>query len=152
MFSLFVWNTPVSIKHSTASGPASCRRRWPPGNAVSEWALFHHVPCGIVALSEWASRRRDHAFEITNMFNTYFTNIGNELANKINYSGTKDFTYYLRNRQNQKFTLNEVNEQTVTRIIENLPAKKSCGYDDISNIFLKHITTSIIKPLTVIKY
>ena len=88
--------------------------------------------------------------EITNMFNTFFTNIGNELANKINYSGTKDFTYYLRNRQNQKFTLNEVNEQTVTRIIENLPAKNSCGYDDISSIFLKRITTSIIKPLTIV--
>ena len=88
--------------------------------------------------------------EITNMFNTFFTNIGNELANKINYSGTKDFTYYLRNRQNQKFTLNEVNEQTVTRIIENLPAKNSCGYDDISSIFLKRITTFIIKPLTIV--
>ena len=54
-----------------------------------------------------------------------------ELANKINYSGTKDFTYYLRNRQNHKFTLNEVNEQTVTTIIEDLPANSSCGYDDI---------------------
>ena len=58
------------------------------------------------------------------MFNKYFTNIVNELANKINYSGTKDFKYYLRNRQNHTFTLNEVNEQTVTTIIENLPAKK----------------------------
>ena len=84
------------------------------------------------------------------MFNTFFTNIGHDLANKINYSGNKDFTYYLRNRQNQKFTLNEVNEQTVTTIIENLPAKSSCGYDDISSIFLKQITTSIIKPLTIV--
>ena len=85
------------------------------------------------------------------MFNA-FTNIGNELANKINYSGTKDFTYYLSDRHNQTFILNEVNEQTVTRIIENLPAKSkvSCGYDDISSIFLKHITTSIIKPLTIV--
>ena len=91
-----------------------------------------------------------NTFEITNMFNTFFTNIGNELANKIKYSGTKDFTYYLRNRQNQKFTLNEVNEQTVTRIIENIPAKNSCGYDDISSIFLKQIATSIIKPLTIV--
>ena len=74
------------------------------------------------------------------MFNTFFTNIGNELANKIKYYGTKDFTYYLRNKQNQKFTLNEVNEQTVTRILENIPAKNSCGYDDIS----------IIKPLTIV--
>ena len=56
----------------------------------------------------------------------------------------------MRNRQNQKFTLNEVNEQTVTRIIENIPAKNSCGYDDISSIFLKQIATSIIKPLTIV--
>ena len=69
----------------------------------------------------------------------FFANIGNELANDINYSGTKDFTYYLRNRQNHKFTLNEVDEQTFTTIIENLPAKSSCGYDDISSIFLKQI-------------
>ena len=32
-----------------------------------------------------------NTFEITNMFNTFFTNI----ANKIKYSGTKDFMYYL---------------------------------------------------------
>ena len=43
-----------------------------------------------------------------------------------------------------------MNEQTVTTIIENLPAKSSCGYDDISSIFLKQITTSIIKPLTIV--
>ena len=28
--------------------------------------------------------------------------------------------------------------------------KNSCGYDDISSIFLKQITTSIIKPLTIV--
>ena len=72
-----------------------------------------------------------NTLEIANMFNTFFTNIGNELANKINYSGTKYFMYYLRNGQNHKFTLNEVNEQTVTIIIENLTAKSSRGYDDI---------------------
>ena len=36
---LFVWNTHSFIdsfdNHSTASGPASCRRHRPPGNAVS---------------------------------------------------------------------------------------------------------------------
>ena len=51
-----------------------------------------------------------NTLEIANMFNTYFTNIGNDLANKINYSGTKDFAYYLRNRQNHTFTFNEVDE------------------------------------------
>ena len=91
-----------------------------------------------------------NTLEIANIVNTYFTNIGNDLANKINYSGTKDFTYYLRNRQNLSFTMNEVDEQTVKTIIENLSPKRSCGYDEISSIFLKQITTSIIKPLTIV--
>ena len=46
--------------------------------------------------------------------------------------------------------MNEVDEQTVKTIIENLSPKRSCGYDDISSIFLKQITTSIIKPLTIV--
>ena len=91
-----------------------------------------------------------NTLEIANICNTYFTNICNDLANKINYSGTKDFTYYLRNRQHLTFTMNEVDEQTVKTIIENLSPKRSCGYDDISSIFLKQITTSIIKPLTIV--
>ena len=32
-------------------------------------------------------------------------------------------------------------ELTLKKPLENLPAKSSCGYDDISSIFLKHITT-----------
>ena len=41
-----------------------------------------------------------NTLEIANIFNTtYFTNIGYDIANKINYSGTRDFTYYLRNRK-----------------------------------------------------
>ena len=31
-----------------------------------------------------------------------------------------------------------------------LSAKRSCGYDDMSSIFLKQITTSILKPLTIV--
>ena len=34
-----------------------------------------------------------NTLDIANICNTYFTNIGNDLANKINYSGTKDFAY-----------------------------------------------------------
>ena len=32
-----------------------------------------------------------NTLEIANIFNSFFTNMGNELANDINYSGTKDF-------------------------------------------------------------
>ena len=80
----------------------------------------------------------------------FFTNIGDELAKGITYSGTEDFTHYSRNRPNNKLSLNEVNEQSVKKIIENLPPKSSCGFDDMSRHFLKQITTSIIKPLTLV--
>ena len=43
-----------------------------------------------------------------------------------------------------------VNEQSVTKIIENLPPKSSCGFDDMSSKFFKQITTSIIKPLILV--
>ena len=88
--------------------------------------------------------------DIANAFNNYFTNIGDELAKGINYSGTKGFTHYLRNRHNNKFSLNEVNEQSVIKIIENLPLKSSCGFDDMSSKFIKQITPSIITPLTLV--
>ena len=88
--------------------------------------------------------------DIANAFNNYFTNIGDELAKGIHYSGTKGFTHYLRNRHNNKFSLNEVNEQSVIKIIENLPLKSSCGFDDMSSKFIKQITPSIITPLTLV--
>ena len=88
--------------------------------------------------------------DIANAFNNYFTNIGDELAKGINYSGTKGFTHYLRNRHNNTFSLNEVNEQSVIKIIENLPLKSSCGFDDMSSKFIKQITPSIITPLTLV--
>ncbi len=34
--------------------------------------------------------------DIANALNNYFTNKGDELAKGIHYSGTKDFTHYLR--------------------------------------------------------
>ena len=38
--------------------------------------------------------------EITNIFNTYFTSIGSNLAKSIHYSGEKNHRYYLKNAQN----------------------------------------------------
>ena len=46
-----------------------------------------------------------NTLDIANAVNNYFTNIGDELAKGITYSGTKDFTHYLRNRQNNTFSL-----------------------------------------------
>ena len=75
--------------------------------------------------------------EITNQlhiateFNVFFTNIGLNLSNHIAYSGEKDCEYYLKDNINCKFALNKVDEQYVSKIIDNLPNKASCGFDNI---------------------
>ena len=40
--------------------------------------------------------------------------------------------------------------QEIEKLINNLPNKKSSGYDNLSNILLKQIKSSIIYPLTII--
>ena len=78
------------------------------------------------------------------------SNIGLNLSNHIAYSGEKDCEYYLKDNLNCKFALNEVDEQTISKTIDNLPNKASCGFDNISTIFLKQIAPTIIKPLTLL--
>ena len=94
--------------------------------------------------------------EITNQlhiateFNVFFTNIGLNLSNHIAYSGEKDCEYYLKDNINCKFALNKVDEQYVSKIIDNLPNKASCGFDNISTLCLKQISPTIITPLTLL--
>ena len=94
--------------------------------------------------------------EITNQlhiakeFNVFFTNIGLNLSNHIAYSGEKDCEYYLKDNINCKFALNKVDEQYVSKIIDNLPNKASCGFDNISTLFLKQISPTIITPMTLL--
>ena len=51
--------------------------------------------------------------DMANTFNTFFTNIGAKLANEISYSGEKGYAYYLRNKLDFKFSLNDVDESIV---------------------------------------
>ena len=94
--------------------------------------------------------------EITNQlhivteFNVFFTNIGLNLSNHIAYSGEKDCEYYLKDNINCKIALNKVDEQYVSKIIDNLPNKASCGFDNISTLFLKQISPTIITPMTLL--
>ena len=76
-----------------------------------------------------------------------FTSIGLSLSNQISYSGDKECAYYLQDKLNCKFALYEVDEEIVSKTIDNLPNKASCGFDNISTIFLKQIAPTILKPL-----
>ena len=92
----------------------------------------------------------DHT-DIANNFNSYFTNIGPNLANKIqNVNPTNPLTY-LKTLDNNVFHFQDIDhESIVEQIIDNFPSKNSCGYDGISLRLLQFCKSTVIKPLLLI--
>ena len=85
--------------------------------------------------------------DIANTLNNFFTSIGRNLAQNINYSGDKNHSYYLITYHNKIFKFKEIEQENIKTVIN---SKSSVGIDGISTILLKCITLSIIKPLTLI--
>ena len=85
---------------------------------------------------------------IANEFNDYFTNIGEDLASRINETSQPDilnFQYSISS--DLKFEHTNVNE--ISKIISNLKNTSSTGIDNISTKTLKEIN-NIISPLLTI--
>ena len=72
------------------------------------------------------------------------------LANNITYTGQKNFEHYLRKKQNYRFVLSDIDEQTILKTIETLPTKNSSRFDGISSKLFKKLAPTIIKPLTLL--
>ena len=87
---------------------------------------------------------------IANKFNSYSTDIGPNLAERISTTSDKDFTSFLKNKPTSKLCFEEINESTISKIIDELPSKSSCGHDDISLKITKYLKNVISLPLTTI--
>ena len=88
---------------------------------------------------------------IANKFNVVLTNIGEKIANGIDYVGNKYYNYYLLNKEiHSSFTFVNIDEAAVKKTINNLQAKSSSGCDGISSKLFKVIEPVIIKPLTLL--
>ena len=86
--------------------------------------------------------------EIANEFNTFFTNIGQALANKFDNIDTADFSKYLTKSIKFNFNFKHITELDINNIIDKLPSKSSFGFDGISTKLIKSIKSALIKPLT----
>ena len=82
-----------------------------------------------------------------NSFNSFFTNIGPELASKINNTHTH-FTNYLSDQNQDSIFLNPTNPSEIINITQSLKSSKSHGFDKISMTLLKEIIYPLAKPLT----
>ena len=85
--------------------------------------------------------------EIANVFNSYFSSIGENLANKIP-SSNKHFSKFLGQPNANSIFFSPATKYEVTDIVTSLSNKQSAGHDDISNFILKNIVSSIAEPLT----
>ncbi len=81
---------------------------------------------------------------IANKFNTFFTNMGPELAHKIKQPTNKSFKNYLLLNYNHNFKFKNINEGTVLLIIDKLAPKTSFGFDGLSTKLIKTIKDALI--------
>ena len=92
-----------------------------------------------------------NAKEISNEFAKYFSTVGKTYANKIEESATKIHTYISNIPDNPTtIYLKPTTSSEITTLIHNLPNKTSKGHDDISNVMLKSLHSSLVYPLTII--
>ena len=84
--------------------------------------------------------------DISEAFNSYFTNVGPELASKIQYNNAH-FIQYLPEPQNNTIFFNPTNEDEIIKTVNSFKSKKSSGYDGISTKLLKQIIYCIASPL-----
>lgn len=88
--------------------------------------------------------------EISDAFNSYFTNIGPKLASKIANNINRNFTEFLPQRFHKSLFLTPTDEEEIYKIVRCLKPSNSTGHDGLSVNLLKKIITCIIAPLTYI--
>ena len=86
--------------------------------------------------------------EIANIFNKYFSNIGKNLASSCNNSLKTDFTKFMKNSICSSIYLEPPQIDEIFKIILSLNPKKSCGYDNISNVFIRAAASELSPILT----
>ena len=88
--------------------------------------------------------------EVANKFNSYFTNIGPNLAKNIDADIGRDPISYLNMENINVFTFEDVDENIISKIIDTLQSKTTCGSDGISMMQIKHMKETLLAPITLI--
>ena len=86
--------------------------------------------------------------DIAEHFNSYFVNIGPNLASTLKPEGKKQFIEYLGHKPNFNFRFENVSTESILDIINNLKSKNTYGFDRLSSKFLKKYKNQLTKPLT----
>ena len=82
----------------------------------------------------------------TRLINQYFIDISPSLANRID--SNRHFRDYLRTPSVNQLTLQSIDENKISQVIEHLKNKSSSGIDGISNNLIKMARCELLNPLT----
>ena len=88
--------------------------------------------------------------DISDSFNTYFTNIGPNLASKIKQDNNINFATFLPPNFNKSLFLTPTDEEEIFKIVRCLKTSRSSGHDGLSVHLLKRIVIHIATPLAYI--
>ena len=84
--------------------------------------------------------------DIVNIFNNYFSSIGENLAVNIPPSN-KHFVDFLGQPNQKSIFFVPTHRCEVLDMVSKLKTKKSSGHDEINNFILKGIISSVVDPL-----
>ena len=83
-------------------------------------------------------------------FCNHFANVGKRYADKIGKSNKRNENY-LQNIKINKHSLflTPITESELLSLINALPNKLSSGFDNINNVLLKQLHSSVLKAMTI---
>ena len=84
---------------------------------------------------------------IANVFNDFFSTVGQKVQSKIKFSG-KSFSDFLPPNIHESIILSQITEDEISKIISSLNSSKSTGPNSIPNKILKRFQVHISKHLT----
>ncbi len=74
-----------------------------------------------------------------------FTNVGPDQSKNIRYNGNKTHQTYLTQNNYDDMNFSDVREDIVLNIINKMPTKNSCGYDNLSTKTIKALKCSLVQ-------
>ena len=80
----------------------------------------------------------------------FFINIGPTLSKKIKPDLKASYKIFLKNKTNHVFNFQTIDRSIVLKIINDLPNKASCGFDNLSFKLMQSIKFNILDSLTLI--
>ena len=87
---------------------------------------------------------------IANAFNTYFTNTVKTSTTELNTLSNKTFKHYMNEEHTHLFCFETIDDEIISKTIDSIQPKTSCGFDGISSQLLKSLKPALTRSLRLI--